>query len=68
MNLEIKGRICQDLSSLIMITVYQKRLQPNCKLVQPTEKVSRPSVTSGKNESRALKLNPHFMQQTVLKR
>ncbi len=38
--------------------LYQKKtknnLRPNDVLVRPTEKVSRTSATSGKNESRAL--------------
>ncbi len=32
----------------------KKKLRPNDVLVQPTEKVSRTSATSEKNESRAL--------------
>ncbi len=32
----------------------KKKLRPNDVLVRPTEKVSRTSATSGKNESRAL--------------
>ncbi len=42
--------------ALINQMLYQKKnvLLPNDVLVRPTEKVSRTSATSGKNESRAL--------------
>ncbi len=46
--------------ALINQMLYQKKkkkkknLRPNDVLVRPTEKVSRTSATSGKNESRAL--------------
>ncbi len=42
-----------------MLYKKKKKLRPNDVLVRPTEKVSRTSATSGKNESRALSFVDH---------